>query len=667
MDSPNSVASTTKKPSSETVTYSPPKSTAPSGPDPDTSTRQVPPRTTPLPRSSGGYTTTTMSSPPTADPSVTSNPEPTTGNPKTTETEPATTTTERPETTATITTTTDVVSTTAATSADTTSDRPATTESTSPRTSGNVVTITSSPPYTTRYITTVSIITIKTLVPKPTMISGSGTTIFIPWTTTFETPTVIPDPNQPPPGGVTNSNDKKTMSPWQVMLIIAACLIVAAAGGAVLLIGRIKKRRRERDAQQHFTFQEQQHPHQKEVMFGIGRGDESVMESSVTDASGAISNRTLISPAEGGGGGGDGGSDGGGGVFNTGGMREGMLRGWMDRFRSWTPWDGHRAYHGPAHPSGVGHGAAGRLWLMDEDAELGANDHTLADMRPVSYQNEDCAGGVAPTHQRQYPQPQHQSYQDIARQARQGSPGQAAYPRPPLSQSSRMSSASATTAHSNHNSNEHAPGGTNTSASSSPLLLHPLLQERPSIGSDLVVGRGTVSHRASLDNNVLASNNPRNSIYVDPTTLEPHSMCEHIRKAPQALPDSGNQLSRVADAGEGQEEESEQMGRAPEDSDVVEATATPIPDMTLESEGEVGEAALKPCTVVKPTGGSETRRSSVGQVQAAAPAVNEAPMNVVMATRQQGNSVHESEPDDVFYMCPESPIGTIAPDDSRIK
>ncbi|KAF9965515.1 hypothetical protein BGZ70_004683 [Mortierella alpina] len=483
MESPNPVASATTKPSRDTDTYSPPKPTAPSEPDPDTSTQQAPSRTTSPPQSSGGYTTTTMSSPPTEDPSVTSSPEPTTQDPGTTETEPATTTTERPETT---TTTKAVVTTTAA---ETTSDRPATTESTMPRTSGNVVTITSTP-YTTRYITTMSIVTIQTLVPRPTMISGSATTIFIPWTTTFETPTVIPDPHQPPPGGVTNANDKKTMPPWQVMLIVAACLIVAAAGSAVLLIGRIKKRQRERDAQQHFKFQEQQHPHQKEVMFGIGRADESVTESSVTDASGAMSNRTLISPAEGGGVG----EVGGGGVYDAGGAREGRLRGWMDRFWSWAPWDGHRAYHGPAHPPGLGHGAAGRLWLMDEDAELGAQDHTFADMRPVSYRNEDCAGGVAFTHPHQYPQPQH--YQDIASQGRhEGSPGQAAYPLPPLSQSSRMSSASASTAHSNHHSNDHAPGGTSTSASSSPSLLHPLLEERASMGSDHVVGRGTVSHR----------------------------------------------------------------------------------------------------------------------------------------------------------------------------
>ncbi|KAF9938113.1 hypothetical protein BGZ67_000552 [Mortierella alpina] len=653
MESPSPIDSAATKPPKETfTTYSSPKSTAPSKPGSDTSTQQLPPLTTSTPRNSGGSKTTIMSSPATKDP------ETITKDPVTTETEPTGTTTEPPETTAT--TTTDVVSTTAATSTETTSDRPATTESTPPRTSSNVVTITSTP-YTTRYITTMSIITVKTVVPKPTMISGSATTLFIPITTTIETPTVVRDPNQPPPGVVSNTNEKKPMPPWQVMLIVVACLIVAAAGSAVLLVGRIKKRRRERDAQQHFKFQEQQqHPHQKEVMFGIGRGDESVVESSVTDASGAMSNRTLISPAEGGQGR----------VYDTGGASAEGLRGWIDRFRSWTPWDSHRAYHEPARLPGGGHGPPGRLWLMDEDSELGANDYMFAAaaMRPVSYQNQDHAGGVAFTQQRQYQQPHQQHYQDISIQGQQGSPRQAAFPLPPLSQSSRMSSTSATTAHSNHNINENAPaGGTGTNASSSPSLLHPLLEERGLTGSDSVDGRGIVSHRASLEGGVLAGNN-RTSMYVDPAMLEPHSMCEHIRKAPQALPDPDSQSNRGDDAGEGQGRESWQLERTYEESQergLVDASATHALQMAPENDGEASDTAIEPQTAMEHTVSVETRRNSLKQVEAAVPTEDQLKMVIEMVL--QGNSVHDSEPDDDFYLCPESPIGTIAPDDSQTK
>ncbi|KAF9961387.1 hypothetical protein BGZ72_003869 [Mortierella alpina] len=642
MESPSPIDSATKNPPKETfTTYSPPKPTAPS------STKQPPSPTTSLPRSTGGFKTTTMSSPATEDPS----PEPTSQDPVTTAT-----TTEPPETTAT--TTTDVVTTTT----ETTSDRPVTTETTTSRTSSNVVTITTTTPYTTRYVTTMSIVTIKTFVPRPTMISGSVTTIFIPVTTAIETPTLIPDPNQPPPGVVSNANEKKAMPPWQVMLIVAACLIVAAAGSAVLLIGRIKKRRREREAQQHFKFEQQQHPHQKEVMFGIGRGDESVLESTATDASGAMSNRTLISStgrAEG--------------VYNTGGANAGGLRGWMERFRSWTPWDSHRAYHGPAHPpgGGVGHGRAGRLWLMEEDSELGANEHAFAaaDMRPVSYHNEDSAGGVAFMQQRQYQQPHQQGYQDMSMQGQQGSPRQVSYPLPPMSQSSRMSSASATTAHSNHNVNEHATTGSSTNASSSPSLLHPLLEERVSMGLDHVDGRGSIAHRVSLDGGVLAGNN-RSSMYVDPATLELHSMCEHIRKAPQALPDSGSPANRVVDAGEGQERLTQPLERAVEEGqerDLVDACASIIPQIPPGGDGEAKDVVVEPHISLEGTTSLEARRKSLEQVQAAAPTVILPAVNMEVERGLQGSSVHESEPDDVFYMCPESPIGTTAPDDNQSK
>ncbi|KAF9571529.1 hypothetical protein EC968_000423 [Mortierella alpina] len=657
MESPSRIDSTARNPPKEPfTTYSPPTSAAPSDPERITSTQQAPPpATSTTPQSSRGSKTTTitMSSPTPEDPSVTTDPETTTQDPVTTETEAPVTTTEPPETPAI--TTTDAVSPTAATSTGRTSDRPATTDSTPPRTSSFVITITSTP-YTTRYITTMSIVTIKTIVPKPTMVSGSPTTIFIPLTTTVETPTVVPDPSQPPPGGVSNANDKKSMTPWQVVLIVAACLIVAAAGSAVFLIGRIKKRRRERDAQQHFKFQEQQHPHQKEVMFGIGRGDESVVESSVTDASGAMSNRTLISPGEGGGG-----------VYDTGGASAGGLRGWMDRFRSWTPWDSYREYRGPAPLPGGGHGPAGRLWLMEEDAELGSNDPRFADMRPISYQNEDYARGVAFAQHRQYQQQPHQGYHDLSLQGQQGSPGQAIYPLPPLSPSSRMSSASATTAHSNHNINEHIPTGTSTNASSSPSLLHPLLEERASIGSDHVDGRAIVSHRASLDSGVLAVND-RTSMYVDPATLEPHSMCEHIRKAPQALPDSDSQSNRAADAGERQDSESREPERANEEaqeSGLVDAGAILTQKMAPREDGEASDMALGPHTGLKHTASLETRRDSMKQAQAAVPTVDPSPTNIVIEKRLQGNSVH-GEPDDVFYMCPESPIGTTAPDDSQV-
>ncbi|KAG0330749.1 hypothetical protein BG000_011539 [Podila horticola] len=103
-------------------------------------------------------------------------------------------------------------------------------------------------PYTTQYVTTVSVITITTVVPHTTMISGTVTTVYETLTTTTQIPTVIPDPHQaPPPLGPTTQNwpNRGHLQTWQIITIIIAVLALFSACASVVLLGWMRKKRKE--------------------------------------------------------------------------------------------------------------------------------------------------------------------------------------------------------------------------------------------------------------------------------------------------------------------------------------------------------------------------------------------------------------------------------------
>ncbi|KAK3814429.1 MAG: hypothetical protein J3Q66DRAFT_37198 [Benniella sp.] len=98
-------------------------------------------------------------------------------------------------------------------------------------------------PFTTQYITTVSVITITTLIPQTTVISGSVVTIYSTKITTTRIPTVIPDPNQPPPASYIFTGEHG-LKPWQISLIIIAALVLISACAAVFLVTWIRRRKK---------------------------------------------------------------------------------------------------------------------------------------------------------------------------------------------------------------------------------------------------------------------------------------------------------------------------------------------------------------------------------------------------------------------------------------
>ncbi|KAF9946261.1 hypothetical protein BGZ70_003310 [Mortierella alpina] len=101
--------------------------------------------------------------------------------------------------------------------------------------------------YTTRYITTMSVVTITTRVPHTTIIAGSVTTVYSIETTTTLVPTIIPDPSQPPPPpalfDIMPVPSNRGLRGWQISLIIVAGFIFIGACASMFLVSWIRKKR----------------------------------------------------------------------------------------------------------------------------------------------------------------------------------------------------------------------------------------------------------------------------------------------------------------------------------------------------------------------------------------------------------------------------------------
>ncbi|KAF9184105.1 hypothetical protein BGZ49_004468 [Haplosporangium sp. Z 27] len=96
-------------------------------------------------------------------------------------------------------------------------------------------------PYTTHYITTISLVTITTFVPQTTVISGKATTIYSTEITVSSVPTIIPDPSQPPPPLALYHGGGPL--PWQIALISVASSILVAACISMIIFVRTRRRR----------------------------------------------------------------------------------------------------------------------------------------------------------------------------------------------------------------------------------------------------------------------------------------------------------------------------------------------------------------------------------------------------------------------------------------
>ncbi|KAF8930739.1 hypothetical protein BGZ58_008068 [Dissophora ornata] len=494
----------------------------------------------------------------------------------TTTTEPVTTTTQSLSTSATLPPITTATTTAAAVTTTTTTTEVTTTEATTTEEPTTVQTITTIPvtrttepppssittvppfsskhvstttPYTTHYVTTISYVTVTTVVPKTTVVSGRGTTIYVTETTTTPTQTVIPDPNQAQPGTYLDTNNSGDgMKTWQITLIIVACLVVSMAVGAVCLVGWLKKRRRNRDRESMYS-----------DGFGtIGGRGESVLGSEFTE-SGRKSNRTLVAPAVAGG---DGGGQG----------------RWSAMFRFRRPWDSLGVYHNAQRPEGTG-----GHWLMEDGNNTSYEGSVVAAaMYPVSYQNDPSApspyGGIAEepfmvaTGQPMV-EVRHAHHQDQLQNAAVASSRAS----PVLTHPSNNDSASATT------------------APSSPCLLQPFIEDRLSTESSGYADGNSMgfsrqaSQRQSHDIELLSDpqreshdwtsaagsrmgsaretmNIPvrghisvsgseggeqstnRTTIVVDPDQLEANAIFEHFRKGPQALPISSSEAGSEVEA-----------------------------------------------------------------------------------------------------------------------
>ncbi|KAF9936579.1 hypothetical protein BGZ67_002210 [Mortierella alpina] len=101
--------------------------------------------------------------------------------------------------------------------------------------------------YMTRYITTMSVVTITTRVPHTTVIAGSVTTIYSIETTTTLVPTIIRDPTQPPPPpalfDIVPAGSNRGLRGWQLSLIIVAGFIFIGACASMFLVSWIRKKR----------------------------------------------------------------------------------------------------------------------------------------------------------------------------------------------------------------------------------------------------------------------------------------------------------------------------------------------------------------------------------------------------------------------------------------
>ncbi|KAG0296194.1 hypothetical protein BGZ97_004602 [Linnemannia gamsii] len=441
--------------------------------------------------------------------------------PKTTEPPMTTTTTDPPVTTATtdppvttITTTDPPVTTTKPTDPPVTTSKPTDPPVTTTKPTDPPVTTTKDPPvrttstpYTTRYVTTISIVTVTTVVPEPTVISGRGTTIYVTRSTTSPVPTIIQDPTQPPPGTETDAIGKGGLQTWQITLIVVAILVMMGAVGAAVLVGRVKRRRQKRD-----------------TMLYTGDGLESVLGSEMGESGGGKSNRTLIVGGQqkhyhsGGGGVG-------GGLYDNSGDPTSSAAagrvGWRERLSAWRPWDSHGSYHHQQqHPGGLEYnqgqaqGAGGGLWLMDEsdphyDRSAGAAGVAAA-MRPVSYDtNAGLSGpgdtivaerGEDPYYYGNYP------YNTTQSQDSRGSLG--GQTSPSLIQLERISAEEGPEYVDSHSLHRQSQEWTLSSATST--------------GAGIGTGGGAT---ATGDR----------TMRVDPDQLESHAKFELFRKAPQAI------------------------------------------------------------------------------------------------------------------------------------
>ncbi|KAF9934894.1 hypothetical protein FBU30_010161 [Linnemannia zychae] len=195
---------------------------------PANTTTEPPPSVPPTSDPPPPITTTAAPPPPVTTTTTTTTTDP----PVTTSNDPVTTASKSPPETTTTTTTSSERVTTRQTSPPVT-----TTNSPFPPTE-------TTPPYITQYITTVSVITITTLVPHTTIISGSVTTVFSIETTTSLQPTLIPDPHQPPPPLYPWAN-RSGLRMWQIGLVVACILLLLALCFAAIILGWFRRRRQE--------------------------------------------------------------------------------------------------------------------------------------------------------------------------------------------------------------------------------------------------------------------------------------------------------------------------------------------------------------------------------------------------------------------------------------
>ncbi|KAG0229391.1 hypothetical protein BGX31_006201 [Mortierella sp. GBA43] len=364
----------------------------------------------------------------------------TTHNPTTvpTTTDPTTTwvSTTDPVTTTVDPTTTDPTTTKPTRTSDSTTSTTTTTTTTSSKsvTSASVDSTTTTP-YTTRYITTVSIITVTTVIPKPTTISGRGTTVFITDTTTTETPTLIPDPNQPPPPGtlIDSAQGSSGLKTWQTILIVVACLVVAMAVGAVCLVGRTKKRRQRQLRLHQQQMQQQQSLGSLPLPGQIHHRDSwnygsDVFASSGVGGGGNNSHHQFHANGGGGGGGGGGisaaaaagvGAGAGAGESVQGSefadsvdrsnrtliapAGQHRLSLWFNKFM--RPWQSNRSSQHSTQPLYGQNGSPGGLWLIEDggrDPSYEGSVAAAAALHPVSYQNDPLASSSSFPHQHQY-------------------------------------------------------------------------------------------------------------------------------------------------------------------------------------------------------------------------------------------------------------------------
>ncbi|KAF9550654.1 hypothetical protein EC957_011969 [Mortierella hygrophila] len=562
-----SAPSTPSKPSSE-PTVDPPKTTT----DSKSSEATTPTSVAPITTSDKPTTTATMS---TAEPSIATTGESpvatTTTNPPVTTTDPpvttppttTTTTTEPPVTEPPVTaTTTDHITTTdpSVTTTTTTKDPLVTTTTTtevSPVKTTTTTedlpartTTTTTPPYTTRYVTTISIVTVTTVVPETTIISGRGTTIYITRSTTSPMPTIIQDPTQEPAATQIDSSAKGGLQTWQITLIVVATLVIMGAVGAAVLVGKIKRERKKRD-----------------TMLFLDK-PESVLGSEMGESGGGRSNRTLVVGGQHN-------------HYHSG--QNGGGSGWRERLSAWRPWDSHGSYHqqqqhpgGLEYNQGTGQGGGGGLWLMDESDPNYDRSAAVAGvdaaMRPVSYDTNVRLSGVGdtfvgeedPHHYGNYPytaQAQGRYYDQEEAPATasamvaapRGAAGtlnpldDLAHPSVQRGPSSVTTAATAMTSGSQqrHLQQQSSRGSLSGRISPSVGQLERLSTEE---GSDYVDSHGL--HRQSQDwtlSSVTSAGagigvstgtgaiEDRTSIRVDPDQLESHALFELVRKAPQAI------------------------------------------------------------------------------------------------------------------------------------